>query len=139
MPVYGHQVGNPWTDAYYNNLGATDFWYTHDLISDQAHAGVVKNCDFATDSPVDYGDASPLCNAALNETSTDLQYIDNYNIYAPYCNNIVANNTLQKSKREAKEVKKTLKLRSFSLSKMKLALDLYHHSVFGRDRALLDV
>ncbi|CAM6106773.1 unnamed protein product [Calypogeia fissa] len=98
----GWAVGNPWTDAYYNNFGAADWWYTHDLISGVAHAGIIKNCDFKLDRPVIYGDPSPLCNAAVAETVTDLNFLDTYNIYAPICNSIPVNNTLA-TRRRAKE------------------------------------
>lgn len=98
----GWAVGNPWTDAYYNNLGATDWWYSHDLISDKAHKGIIESCNFSRDGPVDSGDTNASCNAAQVETNKDLAYLDSYNIYAPYCNQIVANNTAA-SQRKAKE------------------------------------
>jgi hypothetical protein len=85
----GWLVGNPWTDAYYNNLGAMDWLQTHDFISDELHTGIIQNCDLAHDFGLPFSDdPNTLCKEVLNKSS-DLFYlgfIDNYNVYAPGCN-----------------------------------------------------
>ncbi|KAJ7172762.1 hypothetical protein O6H91_Y542900 [Diphasiastrum complanatum] len=82
----GFAIGNPWTDAYYDNSGTTHFFHSHSLISDETYNGLIENCDFANDLPVDSDSDNSTCNQALNQANTDMQDINLYNIYAPSCN-----------------------------------------------------
>ncbi|KAG6558069.1 hypothetical protein Mapa_000249 [Marchantia paleacea] len=100
----GFAIGNPWTDAYANNLGATEWWYSHSLISPQTYEAIITNCDFARDRPVDYGDENPLCNAAVQASDTALAYIDAYSIYTPTCNTARDLNASTSLKLKQKEV-----------------------------------
>ncbi|KAL2631401.1 hypothetical protein R1flu_016087 [Riccia fluitans] len=82
----GFAVGNPWTDAYLNNLGATEWWRSHSIISEATYDGIMKNCNFSDDSPVMYNDTNSLCDAALVVANKDLAYINPYSIYEATCN-----------------------------------------------------
>ncbi|CAM0949173.1 unnamed protein product [Alopecurus aequalis] len=42
----GILVGNPFLDAYRNNKGRVDYFWTHAVMSDEVYANVTKNCDF---------------------------------------------------------------------------------------------
>ena len=81
------QVGNPATDAYSDNLGATDFYYYHSLISDETYKKLKDNCDFANDLPVDYSLLNATCLNTSNYALDDvMREINIYNIYGPQCN-----------------------------------------------------
>jgi carboxypeptidase C (cathepsin A) len=82
----GWLVGNPWTDAYYNNLGAMDWLHGHNLISDELHTEIIQSCDLAHDFfwPF-WEDLYTKCQQAVNKTFY-LGFIDNYNVYDPKCN-----------------------------------------------------
>ncbi|CAM6007502.1 unnamed protein product [Sphagnum balticum] len=83
----GFAVGNAATDAYYDNLGATNFYYYHSLISDQTYATLIENCDFAQDLPVDYSLHNATCNEAANYAlNVEMNEINIYNIYGLNCN-----------------------------------------------------
>ncbi|KAL3689254.1 hypothetical protein R1sor_015563 [Riccia sorocarpa] len=87
----GFAVGNPWVDAYINNLGATQWWRSHSLISEATSEAVIKYCDFANDSPVLYNDTNGLCSTALNTADADMAYINPYSIYEATCNHPTGN------------------------------------------------
>lgn len=81
------QVGNAATDAYYDNLGATDFYYSHSLISDETYKKLKDNCDFALDLPVDYSLHNATClNTSNYALDVVMKEINIYNIYGPNCN-----------------------------------------------------
>eukprot|EP00878_Enallax_costatus_P003081 GHUV01003280.1.p1 GENE.GHUV01003280.1~~GHUV01003280.1.p1 ORF type:complete len:548 (+),score=72.75 GHUV01003280.1:218-1861(+) len=48
----GFFVGNAWTDAYIDNKGALDYWWTHSMIGDESYAAIRDNCDFNTIGPL---------------------------------------------------------------------------------------
>lgn len=83
LNIKGWLVGNPWTDAYYNNLAAAEWWYTHDLISDEVHKALIQSCDFAVDQPVLLGDPNTACQQAVRAAYGNLNFLDTSNIYAP--------------------------------------------------------
>jgi serine carboxypeptidase-like clade 2 len=81
------QVGNAATDAYSDNLGATDFYYYHSLISDDTYKQLKENCDFAYDLPVDYSLRNATClNTSNYALDVVMREINLYNIYGPWCN-----------------------------------------------------
>ncbi|MCO5573360.1 hypothetical protein L7F22_027129 [Adiantum nelumboides] len=82
----GFAVGNPWTDPYSDNLGTTEFYYSHSLISDETFATIKSNCDFQNDLPVDAESSNATCNKAVQEADVDLSKIDIYNVYGLSCN-----------------------------------------------------
>ncbi|KAG0588589.1 hypothetical protein KC19_2G254600 [Ceratodon purpureus] len=83
----GFAVGNPATDAYSDNLGATDFYHSHSLISDETYKKLKDNCDFAYDLPVDYSLHNATClNTSNYALDVVMREINIYNIYGPSCN-----------------------------------------------------
>ncbi|CAK9273574.1 unnamed protein product [Sphagnum jensenii] len=82
----GFQVGNAWTDPYWDNKGSVEWFHSHSLISDQTYITVIENCNFTDEFQVDY----PVTNAECNDASYDLYYqlggLDIYNVYVPSCN-----------------------------------------------------
>lgn len=82
----GFAVGNPWTDAYSDNLGTTEFYYSHSLISDETFDTIRRNCDFQNDLPVDAESSNAMCNTAVREADVDMTKIDIYNVYGLSCN-----------------------------------------------------
>lgn len=98
----GWAVGNPWSDAYYNNLGATDWWFYHDVISNETYQAILNNCNFSQDVPVDYFDTNATCNAAVSDAFVDINRLDIYNIYASTCEGAIPATSLA-SKKKAKE------------------------------------
>ncbi|XP_004292824.1 PREDICTED: serine carboxypeptidase II-3-like [Fragaria vesca subsp. vesca] len=75
----GIAIGNPWIDENDGTLGEYDYLWTHDLNSDETHAGIHKNCDFAS------GNKSETCIIYMNKSEDEIGDIDPYNIYAPKC------------------------------------------------------
>ncbi|EFJ47842.1 hypothetical protein VOLCADRAFT_74841 [Volvox carteri f. nagariensis] len=67
--LQGFLVGNPWTDAAIDNMGAVDYWWTHALISDQTAQGVRANCNFSR----------------IGTAFDELGSINIYEIYADLC------------------------------------------------------
>ncbi|KAH7365080.1 hypothetical protein KP509_18G008000 [Ceratopteris richardii] len=82
----GFAIGNPWTDAYSDNLGTTEFYFSHSLISEETYNTIRSNCDFKNSLPVDAGSTNATCNSAVSEADMDMSKIDIYNIYGPACN-----------------------------------------------------
>lgn len=84
----GFAIGNPWTDAYHDNLGTTDFFHSHSIISDETFNTILSNCDFANDLPVDAASSNQMCNAGVQQADRDMAEINPYNIYGASCNSI---------------------------------------------------
>ncbi|GFR42849.1 hypothetical protein Agub_g3807 [Astrephomene gubernaculifera] len=90
--IQGFMVGNPWTDATIDNLGAVDYWWSHALISDQTALGIRTNCNFSRIGPLDphpaHSDAETrdeLCDDFCNKAFEELGDINIYEIYADMC------------------------------------------------------
>ncbi|GLI60132.1 hypothetical protein VaNZ11_002203 [Volvox africanus] len=88
----GFLVGNPWTDAAIDNMGAIDYWWTHALVSDQTAQGVRANCNFSRIGPLDPHPAhqeaqtrDELCDDFCNRAFDELGSINIYEIYADLC------------------------------------------------------
>lgn len=80
------QIGNPWTDSYYDNKGAVDFWYHHSLISDETYNEIQKSCDYRVEPAVGFSTSAACRNAANHASNLEMAEIDAYNIYAGNCN-----------------------------------------------------
>lgn len=81
------QVGNAWSDAYYDNKGSIEYFHSHSLISDDTYKALRENCDLAHEFPIDVPNTSALCNnATLVLYNMDLSGLNVYNIYGPACN-----------------------------------------------------
>ncbi|KAI5082696.1 hypothetical protein GOP47_0002439 [Adiantum capillus-veneris] len=82
----GFAVGNPWTDPYSDNLGTTEFYFSHSLISDETFDTIKNNCAFQNDLPVVAEDSNTTCNKAVRDADVDMTKIDIYNVYGLSCN-----------------------------------------------------
>ncbi|MEW5304504.1 MAG: hypothetical protein WDW36_007114 [Sanguina aurantia] len=92
IPLAGFLVGNPWTDAAIDNLGAVDFWQSHALLSDATALGIRSHCNFSYIGPLDrhcqplYSDCKEdLCDAFCDRAVSELGPINIYHIYADVC------------------------------------------------------
>ena len=93
MSCLWNQIGNPWTDSYYDNKGAVDFWYYHSLISDETYAEIQKNCDYKVEPAVGFSNSAACQNAANHASNLEMAEIDAYNIYAGNCNSASVNDS----------------------------------------------
>lgn len=76
------QVGNAVTDNYYDNLGTVTYWWSHAMISDKTYKQLINTCDFRRQKNSDQCES--LYSYAMDK---EFGNIDQYNIYAPPCNN----------------------------------------------------
>lgn len=76
------QVGNAVTDTYYDNLGTVTYWWSHAMISDRTYKKLLGTCNFRNQKQSNECDL--LYSYAMDQEFGD---IDQYNIYAPPCNN----------------------------------------------------
>ena len=61
----GIAIGNAWTDAGLDNLGAIQHWYSHYLISTAAYTRIVAACNFSTAGPVLAVDGNAIMTEAV--------------------------------------------------------------------------
>lgn len=73
------QVGNPVTEAFYDDTGILEYAWSHAVISDQQYVKAKQVCDFRQFN------WSKKCNKAMKEVLKEYSKIDIYNIYAPAC------------------------------------------------------
>lgn len=64
-----------------NCIGALDFWYTHAMISDEAHAAIHEYCDFSVIGPLMRGRAAVMMGPGgervmQNNSSREVSVID---------------------------------------------------------------
>ncbi|GER49325.1 serine carboxypeptidase [Striga asiatica] len=78
----GFMVGNAVTDNHYDNLGTVDFWWSHAMISDKTHKQLMSTCEFQ--SQKESNECETIYYYAMDQ---EFGNIDQYNIYAPKCNN----------------------------------------------------
>ncbi|KAK7266562.1 hypothetical protein RIF29_19210 [Crotalaria pallida] len=78
----GIMVGNAVTNNYYDNLGTVTYWWSHAMISDQTYRQLISTCDFHRQKESD--ECELLYSYAMDQ---EFGNIDQYNIYAPPCNN----------------------------------------------------
>ncbi|KAG5512705.1 hypothetical protein RHGRI_038886 [Rhododendron griersonianum] len=75
-------VGNAVTDNYYDNLGTVTYWWSHAMISDRTYHQLISTCDFTQQKE------SNQCETTYSYAmDQEFENIDQYNIYAPPCNN----------------------------------------------------
>ncbi|KAG5567745.1 hypothetical protein RHGRI_003059 [Rhododendron griersonianum] len=75
-------VGNVVTDNYYDNLGTVTYWWSHAMISDRTYHQLISTCDFTQQKE------SNQCETTYSYAMDhEFGNIDQYNIYAPPCNN----------------------------------------------------
>ncbi|KAF4375968.1 hypothetical protein CsatB_021084 [Cannabis sativa] len=78
----GIMVGNAVTDNYYDNVGTVTYWWSHAMISDKTYKQLINTCDFRRQKESD--ECETLYSYAMDK---EFGNIDQYNIYAPPCNN----------------------------------------------------
>ncbi|XP_057463108.1 serine carboxypeptidase-like 25 [Actinidia eriantha] len=78
----GFMVGNAVTDNYYDNLGTVTYWWSHAMISDRTYRQLINICDFSRQK--ESNECESLYSYAMDQ---EFGNIDQYNIYAPPCNN----------------------------------------------------
>ncbi|KAL3597039.1 hypothetical protein D5086_008676 [Populus alba] len=78
----GFMVGNAVTDNYYDNLGTVTYWWSHAMISDRTYQQLINTCDFRRQK--ESVECESLYSYAMDQ---EFGNIDQYNIYAPPCNN----------------------------------------------------
>ncbi|KAL8231473.1 hypothetical protein R6Q57_001251 [Mikania cordata] len=78
----GIMVGNAVTDNYYDNLGTVTYWWSHAMISDKTYHQLINTCDFKRQK--NSNECESLYSYAMDQ---EFGNIDQYNIYAPPCNN----------------------------------------------------
>ncbi|GJZ48236.1 serine carboxypeptidase-like protein 25 [Tanacetum coccineum] len=78
----GIMVGNAVTDNYYDNLGTVTYWWSHAMISDKTYHQLINTCDFKRQETSN--ECESLYSYAMDQ---EFGNIDQYNIYAPPCNN----------------------------------------------------
>ncbi|XP_057493017.1 serine carboxypeptidase 1-like [Actinidia eriantha] len=84
----GIAIGNAYVDFETEFTGMYDFFWTHALISDEIHDGIVTNCNFS--SPATVTDA---CNQYRIQATVARGKIFIYDIYAPLCNTTASNSS----------------------------------------------
>eukprot|EP00698_Gefionella_okellyi_P023690 TRINITY_DN815_c0_g2_i1.p1 TRINITY_DN815_c0_g2~~TRINITY_DN815_c0_g2_i1.p1 ORF type:complete len:485 (+),score=81.51 TRINITY_DN815_c0_g2_i1:23-1477(+) len=80
----GFLVGNAWTDAPLDNLGAVDYWFQHGVISNQTLQGLIANCDFAHSGPY-AAQPNDACDQFSETASHEMGAINIYDIFADVC------------------------------------------------------
>ncbi|TMW85269.1 hypothetical protein EJD97_023415 [Solanum chilense] len=79
--LQGIATGNALLDDETRNSGSYDFYWTHALISDEVHDGIVKNCNFSTETST-----SEACDKYTSEADSCQANIYSYNTYSQLCN-----------------------------------------------------
>jgi serine carboxypeptidase-like clade II len=98
--IKGFQVGNAWTDAKLDNIGALTQWYNHALISEDTYEAALQTCDFSVIGPLkkdsdsdsdskkksnSFSPNGTTCNENLAIAALDMSRINIYDIYTDVC------------------------------------------------------
>lgn len=75
------QTGNGVIDDETATSGSYDFYWTHALISDEIHEGIVSNCNFSAETST-----TEACNKYTGQADSSQGNIYTYNIYSQLCN-----------------------------------------------------
>ncbi|WMV12940.1 hypothetical protein MTR67_006325, partial [Solanum verrucosum] len=81
--LQGIATGNGIIDDETMNSGTYDFYWTHALISDEVHDGIVLNCNFLAET------TSKACNEYIKQADSSQSNIYAYNTYSQLCNSSV--------------------------------------------------
>ncbi|MFS7920576.1 putative carboxypeptidase D [Helianthus anomalus] len=76
----GIAIGNPYVDYEAEKTGMFDYFWTHAIISDQIHEGIISNCNFTEGAP-----KTDACKDYQYQAYTALSNIFPYDIYTPLC------------------------------------------------------
>lgn len=76
----GIAIGNAYVDDETENTGMYDFFWTHAIISDEIHDGIISNCNFT-----EAGTITEACAKYQSQAFAAKSNIYFYDIYAPLC------------------------------------------------------
>ncbi|KAL7125315.1 hypothetical protein ABFS83_14G109200 [Erythranthe nasuta] len=82
----GIAIGNAYIDIEDQNKGVYDYYWTHALISDEIHKGLVENCNFSSGGP-----QTEICRGFRKRASEAKGNVFAYDIYAPLCSTTSSN------------------------------------------------
>ena len=74
------QLGNAYVDDETENTGMFDYFWTHAIISDEIHDGIISNCNFT-----EAGTITQACAKYQSQAYAAKSNIYFYDIYAPLC------------------------------------------------------
>ncbi|MFS7920569.1 putative carboxypeptidase D [Helianthus anomalus] len=80
-------LGNAYLDSETDNVGTYEFFWTHAIISDEIHEGIVSNCNFS-----EGGIITDACNDYQNRALAAMSNIFPFHIYYPLCP-LISNST----------------------------------------------
>jgi serine carboxypeptidase-like clade 2 len=102
--ISGFAVGNAWTNAELDNIGAVDFWLSHGMVSTAAADGILSTCNMSDVGPlaakvfsltdavptgalgfVALTDSAPSCNDWQNQAFAEMGNVNIYDIYVDVC------------------------------------------------------
>ncbi|CAL5387876.1 unnamed protein product [Camellia sinensis] len=84
--MIGNGIMNDETDA----RGTYDYIWSHALISDETHSGLMHHC-------MSSSNYTPQCEDYAQKMNSEIGNIDYYNIYAPLCLDIITSNSSKKN------------------------------------------
>ncbi|CAI9304092.1 unnamed protein product [Lactuca saligna] len=76
----GIALGNAYVDSETENTGMYDYFWSHAIISDEIHEGIISNCNFS-----EAGTITEACEDYLSQAKAARSNIYFYDIYAPLC------------------------------------------------------
>ncbi|KAJ0935738.1 putative carboxypeptidase D [Helianthus annuus] len=76
----GIALGNAYVDDETENAGMYDYFWTHAIISDEIHEGIISNCNFSEGATI-----TDACNDYENQAFAAKSNVYFYDIYAPLC------------------------------------------------------
>ncbi|WOH04698.1 hypothetical protein DCAR_0624110 [Daucus carota subsp. sativus] len=74
----GIAIGNAYIDEETQYAGSVDYFWSHAMVSDEIHEGIILNCNFSA-----YANISDACESYLDQVN--IGDIFGYDIYAPLC------------------------------------------------------
>ncbi|KAJ0943660.1 putative carboxypeptidase D [Helianthus annuus] len=82
----GIAIGNPYVDNETGNTGMFDYFWTHAIISDEIHEGIISNCNFSVGAII-----TDACNDYQNQALAAKSNIYFFDIYTPLCSTFSTN------------------------------------------------
>ncbi|KAM0028788.1 putative carboxypeptidase D [Helianthus debilis subsp. tardiflorus] len=76
----GIALGNAYADDETSNTGMYDYFWTHAIISDEIHQGIISNCNFSEGANI-----TDACNDYQNQAFAAKSNVYFYDIYTPLC------------------------------------------------------
>nr|XP_043630692.1 serine carboxypeptidase 1-like [Erigeron canadensis] len=76
----GIAIGNAYVDEETENTGMFDYFWTHAIISDEIHNGIISNCNFSEGATI-----TDTCDDYMGQAFAAKSNIFPYDIFAPLC------------------------------------------------------